>query len=208
MVDFSFARDATTLRYYERRASEYDEWYTGEGVFAARDRPGWPEELDAVIDLLTRLPSVRTLDVACGTGFLTRHLAGRPVGLDRSPAMARIARERLANGTVVLGDALRLPFAEGSFTRVLAGHFYGHLPPPERAGFRAEARRVAEELVVVDSALRPGVEPEGWSDRVLNDGSQHSVYKRYFTAPYLAEELGGGEVLFGGDWFVAVRARL
>src|SRR5581483_7647872 len=32
----AFATDAATAAYYERRAAEYDEWYTGDGVFAER----------------------------------------------------------------------------------------------------------------------------------------------------------------------------
>ena len=42
--------------------------------------------------------------------------------------------------------------------------------------------------------------------RVLNDGSEWTVYKRWFTGAGLAAELGGGEVLHDGQWFVAVRA--
>ena len=60
--------------------------------------------------------------------------------------------------------------------------------------------------MVVDSALRDDVEPEEWQERVLNDGSRHRVYKRYFTGEGLAEELGGGEVLHAGRWFVVVRS--
>jgi hypothetical protein len=63
---------------------------------------------------------------------------------------------------------------------------------------------VAEELVVVDSALRPKIGSEAWQQRTLNDGTVHRVYKRWFTGEGLAAELGGGEVLFDGDWFVAV----
>ncbi len=43
---------------------------------------------------------------------------------------------------------------------------------------------------------------------MLNDGSTWEVYKRYFTAAGLAEELGGGEMLHEGRWFVAVRSTL
>jgi hypothetical protein len=39
-----FARDPDTQAYYDARAGEYDEWYEGEGKFAARDRPGWDAE--------------------------------------------------------------------------------------------------------------------------------------------------------------------
>ena len=102
------------------------------------------------------------------------------------------------------GDAVPLPFSAGSFDRVLTSHFYGHLQPGEREAFVREARRVAPRLVVVDSARREGVESEAWQDRVLEDGSRHRVYKRYFTGAGLAEELGGGEVLHAGDWFVVV----
>ncbi len=51
-----------------------------------------------------------------------------------------------------------------------------------------------------------GVEPEQHQRRILNDGSSHDVYKRYFTSARLAAELGGGEVLHEGHWFVAVAA--
>jgi hypothetical protein len=34
---------------------EYDEWYTGDGVFAQRDRPGWGQEVSALVDLVSDL---------------------------------------------------------------------------------------------------------------------------------------------------------
>jgi ubiquinone/menaquinone biosynthesis C-methylase UbiE len=158
----AFATDAATRAYYERRAAEYDDWWNGTGLFADRERPGWAEERERVVALVAGLAPARTLDVACGTGFLTRRLRGLVVALDQSPAMVAIAQDRLPDGVALAGDALALPFPDGAFERVVCGHFYGHLPPDERATFLAEARRVAPELVVVDSALRPGVEPDGW----------------------------------------------
>jgi len=100
---------------------------------------------------------------------------------------------------------MHLVVADGAFDRVFTGHFYGHLPPSERRRFLDEVRRVAGELVVVDSARRHGVKDEQWQERVLNDGSRHQVFKRYFTCEQLAGELGG-EALMDGRWFVAVRA--
>ena len=192
------------VAYYERRAREYDEWYEGEGLFATRDRPGWEDEIAEVVSLVAALPAARTLDVACGTGFLTRHLRGFVVGLDASPSMVAIAQERLPEGVVVKGDAFDLPFADGAFDRVLTGHFYGHLAGEERKRFLAEARRVAPELVVLDSALREGVAPEGFQERTLNDGSRHQVYKRYLSPADLERELGA-EILRAGTWFVVAR---
>jgi len=192
--------------YYDRRAPEYDEWYRGIGQYAERDRPGWHDEVDALAGALAALPSARTLDVACGTGFLTRHLPGEVVGLDQSESMLDEARRQAPKAEFVRGDALDLPFEDGSFGRVFTGHFYGHLEGADRERFLTEARRLAPELVIVDSALREDVEPVERQERILNDGSRWEVYKRYFEPDALARELGGGETVFAGRWFVAVRS--
>jgi ubiquinone/menaquinone biosynthesis C-methylase UbiE len=192
--------------YYDARAREYDDWVYGTGLFADRLRPEWHEERERLQDALAALPPATTLDVACGTGWLTQHVRGEIVGLDASESMLEVARERVPEGEFVVGDALSLPFPDGSFERLLTGHFYGHLEEAERLRFLAEARRVAAELVVVDSALHEGVEPQQWQERVLNDGSRWNVFKRYFTGDELASELGGGEVYFDGNWFVVVRS--
>ena len=132
----------------------------------------------------------------------------RVVGLDLHETTCNLARAATRHEPaiqIVRGDALDPPFAPGSFERVHAGHFYGHLVPEQRATFLAAAARLAGELVITDSALRPDGEPEAWQERRLNDGSRHRVYKRWFTAAGLAEELGGGEIVHDGPWFVAVR---
>ena len=202
----AFARDPATAAYYDQRAAEYDEWYLGRGQFADRDRPGWNAEVEQIVSLVAQLPTARTLDVACGSGFLTRHLRGVVVGADQSPAMVALTQSRLPQGAAVVADALSLPFADRAFDRILTGHFYGHLPADEREAFLVEARRGADELIVIDSSLRVGIDPEQFQERILNDGSRHRVYKRYLTGPQLADELGG-QPLFDGTWFVAAHAR-
>lgn len=66
-------------------------------------------------------PDARTLlDVACGTGLVTRSLAGaglRVTGVDAAHNMARMASGRLP-GAIVLGDSRRLPFPDSSFDAV------------------------------------------------------------------------------------------
>ena len=192
--------------YYEQRAPEYDDWWLGTGLFAKRDRPGWDEDVAALKAALGALAPARTLDVACGTGFLTEALPGEVTGIDQSGTMVAVASARLPEARFVVGDALDPPFQDGAFERVHTSHFYGHLLGDQRAAFLASAARLAPELVVVDSALRPDGQPEAWQERVLNDGSRHRVYKRWFTADALLEELGGGEIVHAGPWFVAVRS--
>jgi ubiquinone/menaquinone biosynthesis C-methylase UbiE len=191
--------------YYDRRAPEYDDWWLGQGLFAERDRPGWDQEREQLAGVIAELPAVRTLDVACGTGFLTKHLPGEVVALDQSSQMLAHARVRAPNASFVQGDALSLPFEDGAFGRAFTSFFYCHLEEEERKRFLREARRVASELVVVASIRRGEDLPVRWDDRVLNDGSRWTVYKRVFDGADLADELGG-EILFQGRWFLVVRA--
>jgi SAM-dependent methyltransferase len=191
--------------YYDRRAPEYDDWWLGQGLHADRERPGWEDELRLLESVIRDLPPVRTLDIACGTGFLTRHLRGDVVGLDASGRMLEVARAQAPQVRFEQGDALSLPFEDGAFDRVFASYFYCHLEDEERVRFLAEARRVAPELVVVASIRGEGDACERWEERRLKDGSRWNVYKRVFEGPNLAAELGG-EIVFKGRWFVAVRA--
>jgi SAM-dependent methyltransferase len=79
----------------------------------------WHELLELVIregDLLGR----RVLDVGCGTGRTGAVLAARGSrvwGVEPSPEMAALARERLS--TVKIAPAERLPFKDGWFERAL-----------------------------------------------------------------------------------------
>jgi demethylmenaquinone methyltransferase/2-methoxy-6-polyprenyl-1,4-benzoquinol methylase len=190
--------------YYEARAREYDDWWLGRGRFAERDRPDWDEELAALRQTLESLPPARTLDVACGTGFLTRHLPGDVVGLDQSRTMLDVAAHQAPEADLVLGDGISLPFDQGSFDRIFTSHFYGHLEDEDRTTFLAEARRVAPEIVIADASLAHSPVAEEYQERILNDGSRWEVYKRFFTGERLAAELGGGRVLHEGRWFVVV----
>jgi ubiquinone/menaquinone biosynthesis C-methylase UbiE len=192
--------------YYDTRAPEYDDWWLNRGLYALRHVPGWREERDAALAAVAALPPARTLDVACGTGFVTRLLRGEVVGLDQSARMLDEARRQAPDATLVQGDALELPFPDASFDRVFTSHFYGHLEPAAREAFLSEARRVASKLVVFDAALHGGEPRDEWQERVLKDGSRWPVFKRFFTAEGLLDELGGGTVLHEGEWFVLVSA--
>lgn len=202
----AISRSDELQRYYNARAVEYDDWCLGRGTFAEQERPGWNDELARLIALVASLSPARTLDVACGTGFLTRHLQGHVVALDASAAMLSAAARQSPNATFVRGDGLTLPFPDRSFDRVFTSHFYGHVDDDDRKRFLREARRVASQLVVVDAAWREGVDEEESQERVLNNGSRWCVYKCYFRAEALAGEVGG-EVVLAGRWFVGARAR-
>jgi demethylmenaquinone methyltransferase/2-methoxy-6-polyprenyl-1,4-benzoquinol methylase len=192
--------------YYNQRASEYDDWYHGTGLFAQRDRPGWHEEVASLEAVVGALGFDSFLDVACGTGFLTCRLQGAVTGLDQSASMLSVARSRMPHAWLVRGDALRLPFRSGHFECLVSAHFYGHLDESARKLFLAEARRVSKSLVIIDAAKRDDVPPEEYQERVLKDGSRHVVYKRYFAPERLSAEIEASRILYRGRWFVAVVA--
>ena len=192
--------------YYEHRAPEYDDWYLGTGLFAQRVRPGWPEELAALKAVLASLRFDTFLDVACGTGYLTECLSGSVIGLDQSASMLAVARRRLPRAPFIRGDALQIPFRSQEFDCLVAAHFYGHLDQQARRMFLHEGRRVSRSMLVIDAAQRDDVPPEEYQERMLNDGSRHVVYKRYFTPERLMAEVGSGRTLHAGRWFVAVLA--
>ena len=143
--------------YYEARAPEYDDWWLGAGLFEQRDRPGWESERESLIATLAALQPVPTLDVACGTGFLTQHLPGGSPGSTRAPRCSRSPPTRMPAARFVQATRCRCRSPTRSFDRVFTSHFYGHLEEDDRVAFLAEARRVAPELVVVDAALRDDV---------------------------------------------------
>ena len=82
----------------------------------------------------------RALDVGCGIGSLEERAPDRElIGLDRSAAMIRTARDR-ADAPFVLGDATALPVATGSVDAVVFVSTLEFLPDAEAA--LSEATRV------------------------------------------------------------------
>jgi demethylmenaquinone methyltransferase/2-methoxy-6-polyprenyl-1,4-benzoquinol methylase len=85
------------------------------------------------------------LDVACGSGKLTAELAriagptGRVVGLDFSPEMLAVARVHHRDIEFMEGDALNLPYEDGSFDATTIAFGLRNLADPVR-GLREMAR--------------------------------------------------------------------
>jgi demethylmenaquinone methyltransferase / 2-methoxy-6-polyprenyl-1,4-benzoquinol methylase len=99
------------------------------------------------------------LDVACGSGKLTAELAkiagpsGRVIGLDFSARMLDIARDSYPALEFIEGDALSLPFEDGSFDAATIAFGLRNLADPIR-GLR-EMTRVARRAVVLEFVRPP-----------------------------------------------------
>ncbi|WP_405514985.1 class I SAM-dependent methyltransferase [Streptomyces canus] len=127
---------------YDKEADAYDVTRGGEPRAAAA--------ADAVLGLIPA-QTRRLLDVACGTGIVTRRLAAaRPAtrvsGADLTYGMARMAAVRLP-GAVVLADGRALPFPDGMFDAVTSVWLLHLLDRPE------DVRAAVAECARV---LRPG----------------------------------------------------
>ncbi|QIJ65641.1 class I SAM-dependent methyltransferase [Streptomyces sp. JB150] len=127
---------------YDKEAERYD-----------ASRGGEPRARAAAEGVLGLVPDTARslLDLACGTGIVTRRLAAarsglRVTGVDLTTEMVRRAAARLP-GAVVRADARRLPFPDGTFDAVTSVWLLHLLPGPE--GVRAVVAECAR-------VLRPG----------------------------------------------------
>ena len=99
------------------------------------------------------------LDVACGSGKLTAELKriagreGRVVGLDFSPRMLDIARATYPSLEFIEGDALSLPFDDGSFDAATIAFGLRNLADPIKG--LQEMIRVARRAVVLEFVRPP-----------------------------------------------------
>lgn len=134
---------------------------------------------DAIIAGLDIKAGDRVLDVACGTGNLAipaAKLGAEVVGLDLTPRLLDVARERAAAEQVdvewIEGDAEVLPFADNSFDHVVS--CFGIIFAPQHRVAAAEMRRVC----------RPGggIAITAWTKIGLN-GTLFSVMGQHLPQP-------------------------
>jgi ubiquinone/menaquinone biosynthesis C-methylase UbiE len=120
----------TSTQQTEKLLKEYT------AIAATYDRR-WSAYLDAsltmTLEVVTRLPATRVLDIACGTGLLLKSLAERPdhpelAGIDRVPAMLDVAKAKIGpQATLLEGEAEHLPFDDAGFdliTTTNALHYF------------------------------------------------------------------------------------
>ena len=97
----------------------------------------------AILAALNLGTGTRLLAIGCGGGLLLRDAlatGAEATGLDHSPDMVALARERAPGAEVVLGSADALPFPDGTFNSVSMSIVFFFLDDPVRA-FQ-ECRRV------------------------------------------------------------------
>jgi len=156
----------------------------------------------------TRLaPGGRALDVACGTGTVTRDLfrvvqpGGSVIGIDASVGMIDRARAKAGGPEYLAGDALALPVADADFDAATIAFGMRNLPDYEQ-GFREMARAVRPGgrvvcLEIARPTSRLGRLAARWFDhvvpllgRLVGHGDAYAYLvrstRRYLTPPEVA----------------------
>jgi len=202
------------IDYYRQRAAEYDE--TAYGDLAAAER--------RIADIVDTLPTVdAALEIACGTGMWTRHLARQAAGLtalDSSVEMLAIARERCGdNVTFVHADAFDWRPSQ-RYELIFFGFWLSHVPSGDFRRFfdgLDECLSTDGRIVFVDehfdqAAKEHRLDEDEIVQRRLQDGSRYRIVKVFLDPTETVRRLGelGWQAELrrhGSDWVLGTVTR-
>lgn len=176
--------------YYAARAPYYDAVYL---------KPERQEDIALLRNHLPeRLQGREVLEVACGTGYWTQHIAPcarRMVATDGTAEPLEFACLRPGTEAVTFGlaDAYDLPEELGQFNAAFAGLWFSHVPVQARRAFLHSLHRRlspgARVLFIDNSTVQlqdfpiaqTDAEGNTYQHRPLRDGSVHRVLKNFPT---------------------------
>jgi ubiquinone/menaquinone biosynthesis C-methylase UbiE len=109
---------------------------------------------EAVLDAAQVSPGTRLLDVGCGSGLtllLAQRRGAQPSGLDISPGLLQVARDRVPGADLREGDMEHLPFSDKAFDAVTGVNAFQFAGDPRQA--LREAARVTRPGGLVVASL-------------------------------------------------------
>ncbi|MCH8962143.1 MAG: class I SAM-dependent methyltransferase [Bacteroidetes bacterium] len=192
--------DPTLLDYYARRIQEYEQIY---------QKPERQAKLALLKAYLAGLLAGRdVLEVACGTGYGTAHLAPFTrsiLATDAAGEVLDVARAKaypLRRVPFEQADAYALDTITGAFSAGFAGFWWSHVPKARLPGFLstfhgklqpgARVVFVDNQYVEGSSTPRSATDPDGntYQERRLADGSRHRILKNFPTDAALRSAVG------------------
>ena len=203
---------AEQVAYYRKRAGEYDEWWfrTGRYDHGEELNAAWHADAREVESALTSFLDARkprrALELACGTGLFTRHLAprvGHLTAVDASPEVIALNRARMAGGPPVEYVEADL-FAwrpAARYDLVFMSFWLSHVPDARFAAFWSTVEAAVAPggvAYVIDSAHEPTStardHPVPSADagvvlRKLGDGRTFNIVKVFREPDALAARL-------------------
>lgn len=178
--------------YYARRAAEYERIYT---------KPERQPDLARLRDMLAEAFRGRSvLEVACGTGWWTPHVARHALRVDAydinedTLAIARTKSVDASRVRFARGDAFAPPLASPPHDAAFAGFWWSHVARSDlgrflnglHAALASGARVLFIDNRYVEGSSTPlshtDAEGNTYQTRKLDDGSVHDVLKN-FPAP-------------------------
>jgi SAM-dependent methyltransferase len=124
-------------------------WGPGARAWSEVQEPAQAGLYRAVLDLLRPEPGSSVLDAGCGAGVFAAEAAARGLtvtGIDATPALIELARERVQSARFEVGDLEALPYDDGAFDLVAGFNSFQYAAEPANA--LREAARVARGRVV------------------------------------------------------------
>ena len=191
--------DPAMKAYYADRAREYEK------IYAKPERQADLRRLEETIPAFFTGRSV--LEVACGTGYWTQHIARTARGIvatDLTEETLAVARSKgLPESRVrfAIADAFNLPAERGPFDGAFAGFWWSHLRHSECAPFLESLKRClapGATVVLMDNLYVEGsstpisrTDEEGntWQARTLSGGATHEVLKNFPTRAELMKQV-------------------
>lgn len=165
---------STLISYYAKRSDFSEEGY---------DDPGRQADLAVLRERVKEaLQGKRVLEIACGTGYWTQHIADvadSVLAFDVNPELVEAARAKAWSDKVkfAVADAFDLKL-EGKFSACFAGFWWSHVKREDQASFIAKLRGQLEKdalLVMLDNWYTDdGSMPVARSDA---EGNTYQIFK-------------------------------
>ena len=191
-------------RYYDARASEYEEAYVlGTGTASIPDPEVFRREASLLTRIVEHFARGRLVDLACGTGYwLPSYVAACSsiTLIDQAPRMLQECRKKIASLdaldriTVVQDDVLEHSFRPRAFDSALVGFLISHLTDEEEQQLFERLKTMLDtdgRFLILDSAWSPERarvnRKTERQERWLNDGSRFEIYKRYIDRQDVVE---------------------
>lgn len=174
-------------KYYNLRASFYEKIY---------DKPERQPDLSTLkSEIENRLKNFDVLEVACGTGYWTKHIAQSAssiLGVDQSSETLGIARGKNIPRTRFLqDDAYNLEKVSGNFSAGFAGFWWSHIPKKQLCYFlkifHSKLDPGARVIFIDNNYVKGSSSPITRTDehgntyqtRILEDNSSHEIIKNF-----------------------------
>jgi ubiquinone/menaquinone biosynthesis C-methylase UbiE len=155
------------------------------------------------------------LDVGCGTGAhleMYQRYGGNLYGMDTSPTMLKVARERLGEkADLILADAENMPYETASFDLILCMLVLHEMDDEVRTGVLNEMKRVLKEdgrVLLIDYHRGKPRTFKGWYYKMVILFAEIAAGRRHFRNYRHYLSIGGLPALIDRGQFETEKSKI